>query len=79
MNIKDLEVSKELSQEERAAVRGGSVFLIPTSQMAATGGAFSGVNQNSAPVAVDASSHLKLDNTTQNALAIDSLIAQFKA
>jgi hypothetical protein len=78
LTIKDLAVDKELSQEERAAVRGGSLFFIPTGQVAGTSGAFSPVNQISTPVAVDASTHLNLNVTTQTTQAIDSLVAQLK-
>jgi hypothetical protein len=43
MNIKDLAVAKELSHEERAAVRGGSnaALLFGPAQYAQNGGGFS--------------------------------------
>jgi len=43
MNIKDLAIAKELSLEERAAVRGGSnlAFLVGPVQSAQNGGGFS--------------------------------------
>ena len=78
--IKDLEIAKELSCEERAAVRGGSIFQFGSMQgVAAQNGG--GLNIGSPVIALQVNPQTATETTvdlTTVTASLGTLVSQFK-